>query len=178
MEMDSRRLCGSYRARSFVSMRLSAVRKLSSRMSERNGDRLVLVLVATCGYDSEMRSELQLASLAYLRLLNSSTTYQHWPDWPYSNILVVSLTHQGTSATTMTALLLLCQLHTAIVGHEYSRDWARQHTRVHWGPVQILPLSSTPRTLPSNTASGPLDWCAMWTMSHLTFQQSPVFEPI
>ena len=62
---------------SLVSMRLSAVRKLSSRTSERNGDRLVLVHVAARGYGSEAWSELQLASLVYLRLLNLSTTYRH-----------------------------------------------------------------------------------------------------
>ena len=45
---------------SLVSMRLSAVTKLSSRTSERNSDRLVLVHVATHGYVSEAWSELQL----------------------------------------------------------------------------------------------------------------------
>ena len=39
---------------SLVSMCLSTVRKLSSRTSERNGDRLVLVHVGTRGYDSEV----------------------------------------------------------------------------------------------------------------------------
>ncbi len=39
-------------------MRLSAVRKLSSKRSERNGNRLVLLLVY---YDGEAWSELQLA---------------------------------------------------------------------------------------------------------------------
>ena len=41
---------------SLVSMRLSAVRKLSSRISRRNGDRLVLVHVATRtrAYDSDL----------------------------------------------------------------------------------------------------------------------------
>ena len=47
---------------SLVSMRLSAIRKLSSRTSERSGNRLVLVRVATCAYDSEAWLELQLAS--------------------------------------------------------------------------------------------------------------------
>ena len=91
-----RRLCGSHQPRlssSVVStcMHLSAVRKLSSRMSERNSDQLVLVHVATRGYDSEAWSELQLASLAYLRLLNSSTTYQHWPDWLQQPFLWLAL---------------------------------------------------------------------------------------
>ena len=30
-------------------------------------------------------------SASFLWLLNSLTGYQHWPDWPYSNILVVTL---------------------------------------------------------------------------------------
>ena len=49
---------------SLVSMRLSAVRKLSSGTSEQNGDRLVL---ATHAYEStsEAWSELQLASCDY-----------------------------------------------------------------------------------------------------------------
>ena len=38
---------------SLVSVRFSAVRKLNSRTSERNSDRLVLAHVATRGYDSE-----------------------------------------------------------------------------------------------------------------------------
>ena len=50
---------------SLVSVHLSAVRKLSSRTSERNGDRLVLAHVATRGYDSEAWSELQLAACDY-----------------------------------------------------------------------------------------------------------------
>jgi hypothetical protein len=41
-----------------ISMRLSAVRQLSSRTSERNGDQLILVHVATHVYDSEAWSEL------------------------------------------------------------------------------------------------------------------------
>ena len=39
---------------SLVSVRLSAVRKLNSRMSKRNSDRLVLTYIATRGYDSEV----------------------------------------------------------------------------------------------------------------------------
>ena len=49
------------------SLCLSAVRKLSSRMSERNGDWLLLVHVATRVYDSEAWSELHyVASCDYL----------------------------------------------------------------------------------------------------------------
>ena len=40
---------------SLVSVCLSAVRKLSSSTREQNGDRLILVHVATHGYDSEVR---------------------------------------------------------------------------------------------------------------------------
>ena len=82
---------------SLVSMRLSAVRKLSSRTSERNGDR---VHVATRGYDSEVWSELQLASLAYTCARQPLTNID---PTDHSKIVVVNITHQGASATTVAA---------------------------------------------------------------------------
>ena len=62
-----------------ISVRHSAVRNLNSRTSERNGNRLVLAHVATCGYDSEMWSELQLlfATIELIDHLPTMTWIDH-----------------------------------------------------------------------------------------------------
>ena len=91
VEMDRASFMVVHRTREssslFVSKRFPTVRRLSSRMSERNGYRDPWPLEHIV-----QRGVVTQTVLA--RLFNWSTTYQHWPSWPYCNILVVSLTHK------------------------------------------------------------------------------------
>ena len=89
---------------SLVSVSLSAVRKLSSGTSDRNRWR---THSSSCSYMSIWQWGVVRTLASCLQLLNLLTTYQHWPHWPHSNILVVSLIHQGASATAVAASQLL-----------------------------------------------------------------------